>query len=78
MKTECEIIGAAVRRLLSSTPTAKISRRMLIEELSREYYELYESGKLAEDSLVYESALWRLINSTEHPYFTFLKTKFPH
>lgn len=62
MKTEAEIIGAATRKILESNPSAGISRKQLIEELTREYLELYETGKVANDSLIYESVLWLLIN----------------
>ena len=64
MKTEAEIIGAATRTILESNPSAGISRKRLIEELTREYLELYETGKLINDSLIYESVLWLLINQS--------------
>lgn len=69
MKSESEIIGAMVRRLLSLNPYTEIGRKLLIEELSLEYCELYDSGELTEDYLAYESVLRRLINSADHPYY---------
>ncbi len=62
MKTEAEIIGAATRKILQSNPSAGISRKRLIEELTREYLELYETRALTNDFLIYESVLWLLIN----------------
>ncbi|MGY6029857.1 hypothetical protein [Phytobacter sp. AG2a] len=62
MKTEAEIIGATTRRILESNPSAGISRKRLIEELTREYLKLYETRTLTNDFLIYESVLWLLIN----------------
>ena len=68
MKTESEIIGAATRRLLQSRPFEKVTRKMLIQEISREFSEIYETGDSVEDSLIYESALWLLINPFDSPF----------
>lgn len=63
MKSEHEVIGAAVRKILSSTPLMSISRQLLIEELSKEYLELLESGEHADDICTYESALRKIKGS---------------
>jgi hypothetical protein len=66
MKSEIEIIGSLTLEIIQSGCSERLSKKILLEALSRKYIECYESGRPVEESLVYEAALKLLIDSSRY------------
>ncbi|VYU56431.1 Uncharacterised protein [Metakosakonia massiliensis] len=65
MKDEDWIIGRAVYDILQSGQKNHISRKMLVDYLTRKYVYIYEHSDSVEEVLLYESALNIIICSPE-------------
>ncbi len=65
MKHEDRIIGSAVYDILQAGVVDHISKKMLIQHLTRKYVYIYETSSTVEESLHYESAIKILSKSPD-------------
>lgn len=61
MNNEDRIIGQAVYDILKASAVTHISKKMLIQHLTRKYVFIYETSSDVIESLFYESALKLLV-----------------
>ena len=63
MNHEDRIIGSAVFDILQAGVVTHISKKMLIQHLTRKYVHIYDTSLSVEESLHYEAALKLLISA---------------